>query len=662
MDLSVSLLFYKKPFVRDALIYHAQDKEISAVFHGGYFGKRPDVLVYSNDVLELAKKKASSFHCSEELWHNPLSIRTGMKRHELDELRKGWDLILDVDCPDWELSKLTTHLFIKALKHHDVSCVSVKFSGNKGFHIAVPFEAFPKTISVAGEIKEVKDLLPQGPRAVASYLLSFIQRNFITVNQSSKEVIFDSSFTFSFDQLQKIAKLSGKSLFVTICPSCLKSASLPSSLIIYQCHQCGHVSRPKGSPDLIRCEKCSFPVSARKQKYSCSFCSSEKLPVQQVDISSVVEVDTVLIASRHLYRMPFSLHEKSGLASIPIPLDGVLSFNKSFADPKKLSPNVVSIPFLDRSGVTTFEATNLLREAFDHASQNIFSSSPLPKIEIPKEAILKDFFPPCISSLSAPLEDGKKRALFILVNFFRSVGWSKEQITQFIYDWNDDHPEPLREQYLKGQLSQIRSNKKILPPPSCSNKDYYKSLLVCSPDGFCPRIKNPAQYAKRKSELDAPVKKKELEKVVFSSKEDLALLSSSSLVSFLKKLFSSHPFHLEVVGAVRLPCFGRPCVDIFIQSPFIDELSSFLLKNDFLVTRRDDDQIVCQGVYENSSCQLFFIREGSQLVAHFKKIQELLLFDSVFQEEFLLLKKKYLNKTLSSYTRAKHKFFRSKLL
>ena len=44
----------------------------------------------------------------------------------------------------WEL---TTDYIVKALKHCNVKNIGVKFSGNKGFHIGVPWESFPKSIT-----------------------------------------------------------------------------------------------------------------------------------------------------------------------------------------------------------------------------------------------------------------------------------------------------------------------------------------------------------------------------------------------------------------------------------------------------------------------------------------------------------------------------------
>ena len=102
-------------------------------------------------------------------------IQTGMSRKEANELRIGWDLVLDIDAPDWEISRLTAWLFVKAIEAHGIESVTVKFSGNKGWHIGVPWESFPKTIVADdGEEQKTSDLFPEIPRAIATYLIDFI--------------------------------------------------------------------------------------------------------------------------------------------------------------------------------------------------------------------------------------------------------------------------------------------------------------------------------------------------------------------------------------------------------------------------------------------------------------------------------------------------------
>ena len=172
LDKGKCLRFYKRKNIQDAVVAHARGKEVG-VRYGDGFGKRPDIISYPREVLELALRGVTSIHASEERWENPLELDSNKGRKELDELRAGWDLVLDVDCPDWEISKLTTHLFIKTLKDEGVKTISCKFSGNKGFHIGVPFEAFPKTFQ--GE--PLEKLFPDACRRIAEYLVNIISKD-----------------------------------------------------------------------------------------------------------------------------------------------------------------------------------------------------------------------------------------------------------------------------------------------------------------------------------------------------------------------------------------------------------------------------------------------------------------------------------------------------
>ena len=76
LPISKTLMYYKREDIRKAIVEGAKDKEIVARFNDK-FGKRPDTLQYPNDVLELAKQRATSFHASEELWRNPLAPDPG---------------------------------------------------------------------------------------------------------------------------------------------------------------------------------------------------------------------------------------------------------------------------------------------------------------------------------------------------------------------------------------------------------------------------------------------------------------------------------------------------------------------------------------------------------------------------------------------------------
>ena len=436
MLLAKTLSFYKKPLVQKKLLEHSKDKEVAIQFKD-YYSKRPNTLQYESDILEFAKSKATSFHSSEERWSNPMSLRSGMSKKEQDELRIGWDLILDIDCKHFIYSKIATHLLIKILKDQGIKNVTCKFSGNKGFHIAVPFEAFPETINS----KPTKDLFPEAPRKIAYYLR---------------------------DKLQPL---------------------LEKAILKIEKNSLENVSK-----------RTMIPVSDLIKKDM-----DNKIKVRDsLDTDAFLEIDTVLIASRHLYRMPYSFHEKSGLVSVPVNVNNILKFKKDQAKPENVD---FEIPFLTREADGK-EALTLILNAYDFYPEKK-SDFEKKEFKLPEQAIPEEFFPPTINNILKGLVDGKKRALFTLINFLKGCGWTYEAIRQRIYAWNKKNPEPLREVYLKGQLNQIKKQKDVFPPHNypTAGDSYYKDLGIWTPDELEKKMKNPLQYAKFKFEQSQEKKK-----------------------------------------------------------------------------------------------------------------------------------------------------------
>ncbi|MBS3098169.1 hypothetical protein J4209_05225 [Candidatus Woesearchaeota archaeon] len=420
ITISTVLNHYKREDIQNEIIKNSQDREVAIKFGDRGFGKRPDTLKYPRDILELAKQGATSFHASEELWKNPLQLDPLLKKKDLEKLRIGWDLILDIDCPFLEYSKIAVDLIIKALKYHGINSISCKFSGNHGFHIAVPFEAFPKIV----HDKEIKDLFPDGPRKIAFYLKEMIR------NHLAKGILKNETIDI-------IAKKTDKK---------------PNELI----------------------------------------------KNNQFDPFSILSLDTLLISSRHLYRMPYCFNEKSGLISIPINPDKVLEFNKAIANPRYV--RISKYSFLDKSKIEKNEARKLIVQAFDFDTKIEETKIKEGKTyEMPALALQEQFFPPCIKNILRGLEDGKKRSLFVLINFLSSVGWDYDKIEKTLRDWNKRNNEPLREVYLIGQLRYHKQQKKKILPPNCVNQMYYKDFGVCKPDNLCSRIKNPVNYSRRKT-------------------------------------------------------------------------------------------------------------------------------------------------------------------
>lgn len=435
LTLSTILKHYKRHDVQEAIIEHARNKEVAIKYGENGFGKRTDTLKYPSDILEAAKQGATSFHVSEELWKNPQQLDPMLKRKELNDLRIGFDLIIDIDCPFLEYSKIAADLVVRALRHHSINSISVKFSGNKGFHIGVPFEAFPRQLKTT-EIIETKDYFPDGVRLIANYLRDMIM-----------EPLSSMIYAYEKNDIQKITEKTGKTF------------------------------------DELVVEK--------KNAYG------DK--VKRFDAGAILNIDTVLISNRHLYRMPYSFHEKSGLVSIPVEPDKILSFDKEMAKPENVS---TKLKFLPRAA-----KPNEAAELFDKAiyaglikeKQKEIKLENMPRqYEEIKSAVPEEFFPPCMKIGLKGMDDGKKRFMFCLINFLTSVGWDYDKIEKMLIEWNKRNKEPLRDTIVLGHVRYHKQLKKKVLPPNCSNTMYYKDIRLCQPDNLCTKIKNPVNYVRVK--------------------------------------------------------------------------------------------------------------------------------------------------------------------
>ena len=462
LDKGTCLRFYKRKDIQEAIVEHAGNKEIG-IRYGESFGKRPDILTYPKEVLELALKGATSFHCSEELWDNPMDLSGTTGKKELDGLRKGWDLVLDIDCKFIDYSKICADLIVKFLKKCEVKDACVKFSGNKGFHIGVPFESFPSQISNVA----TKLLFPEAAKKIAAY-----------VKENIKEELGKRILAFENNDFGKVKE---------------------------------KVELEAG--EIIGYEKNSYGDKVAK-----------------LSVDKFLEIDTVLISSRHLYRMPYSLHEKSGLVSLPIDPDKVMEFQREMAHPDKILMPMFT--FLNRQ-VGGNSARLLLTRALDFEAEMV-------QVKEEKERMVKErreeefkvtspireeFFPPCMKLMLNGMEDGKKRAVFCFSGFLGKLGWNKAEIEEYLRTWNKEKNQaPLRENYLQGQLHSFNPGEKL--PPNCDNESYYKGLGVCHPDSLCAHIKNPVNYAilrwkdrLKQNEEEEKVQKKELKRKAREEKE-----------------------------------------------------------------------------------------------------------------------------------------------
>jgi len=431
--------FYGRQKIRDAIVEFSKNREVAGRTEEGAYGKRPCVINYASDLEEMLASGMVSFHASVERWKNPTRISTGMKRSELDAIRSGWDFVIDIDCEFLDHSKIAAELLCKALHAWSVENIAVKFSGRSGFHILVPFESFPETFNG----KKTKDLFPEAPRIIASFLKDEISEELARRFQEEEGSI--SGF----------AEKVGKNI--------------------------SEVSIPSGKKGELN------PYAA-------------------------LSIDTLLMSSRHLFRMPYSLHEKSWLVSLPLRrTEDIESFDPESARPERI---VEVVPFLQVMPNCRNEAESLISRAYsyeaeksairDKAKSHYLTTGGAGMVAKEHEALTApippEAFPPCIRKIADEgLQDGRKRAEFVLRTFLRRGGWSWDEIEKFLTEWNKKNKEPLNERQLLAGCSwqKRQGEREILMPPNCDAPSYYKDLGVCVPGPLCGNAKNPFNVAMR---------------------------------------------------------------------------------------------------------------------------------------------------------------------
>lgn len=483
----ITSLYYSRKDIQEAMFEFSKHREISPRYFDG-FGKRPDAFQYPGDIFSLVKKGATSFHCSEELWEDPLEITTEMTPEKYNEIRIGWDLLIDIDCPWIEGSKYAAVAIINVLKKHGINSVSAKFSGSKGFHILVPFKAFPEEI--AGE--KTKNLFPALPRKLVAYLRfeSGKELKKIIPEEFLKSVLKNTQVKRGI-KCNNCGEIAREYEFVDFfCPRCKigeqRKLELSAEKKI-KCATCKNFYEVRKSSPLFVCEKCNIKSDKNPDNFSQSI---------QVDLFEVMGLDLVLVSPRHLFRMPYSLHEKTALVSTVIDIDKLKDFDLMDADPMKIKVK----DYMPK--VKPGEAKEFVMQALDWYSSN---APPEDKNITGKYAdfkpillknITEEQFPPCVQKILKGMGDGKKRALFVLINLCRSIGMNKEEMEKKIFDWNQKNVPPLKKGYIDSQL-QWAYKKKPIMPPNC--REFYCNLGVCMQDNMCSTIKNPVNYTIKKN-------------------------------------------------------------------------------------------------------------------------------------------------------------------
>ena len=408
--------YYEREEVADYFLDLGQYREVVPTYESGY-GKRPDALNFRGDFEQLVDDGAVAFHASVERWRNPLLIDSVSS---LDDLRETWDLVIDIDCDEsFELAKRTAKLVIQELHQHGIENVSVKFSGNRGFHIGVRAEAFP---SEAGG-HSISEMYPRLGRGIIDYLR---------------------------DQLRDRMRSEVRDL---------------------------------GLEDAMQTDKGEDPYQV-----------------------SDIENDW---GQRHLFRMPYSLHDGTWLVSVPIAEEDIEGFEKEDASIENVDFEETFLEDYEdgEASELVLRAVEFIESRQDERKQRRTEDES--EFETPDEAIPEKYFPPTIKNILEGLEDGRKRGLFILINFYLTVGYEMDQIRGKIWEWNERNEEPLREAYVKSQLNWHRRRDETVPPPNYDSNGYYKDMQVYEGDRLEEEVSNPVSYAFRKSNNNDSAEKEE---------------------------------------------------------------------------------------------------------------------------------------------------------
>jgi len=222
----ITNLYYSKPEIQKNICEFSRNRETTPRYFDG-FGKRPDSLEYPGDVLELAKKGATSFHCSEEIWKDPLEISTDLNEEQFNEIRTGWDLLIDIDSKYIDYSKIMAQVIIKMLKFHGIKNIGLKFSGSKGFHIIIPFKSFPE------EINEIKtsSMFPEWPRIITKYIMKTTEKDLIDeISNLTKPNKYIKDFSAPKEVMPDLILVSPRHLFR--CPYSLHEKTALASIVL----------------------------------------------------------------------------------------------------------------------------------------------------------------------------------------------------------------------------------------------------------------------------------------------------------------------------------------------------------------------------------------------------------------------------------------------
>lgn len=505
---AITRMYYSNPKVQKVIADFSLGREVVPRYFEG-FGKRPDIIQYPSDLTGMVAKGATSFHGSEEIWRDPLALRSDILRDEMNDLRTSWDLLIDIDSQFLDWSKIVAKLILDVLESYGVNKYGVKYSGSRGFHIIVSGDAFPAEFNG----QEKRHAFPEWPRIICQYI------GFVMRKQYQEQI---KKFAPDVNLLQKRMNKTKEEILETSCPAC-NGPSVKKISVSFECPDCKATIKRrdfKKTARKLRCVNCPgiLEIVNEEEYFFCDECKTSSFDKNTGSGSGTVTYtkasrdddgtfssnfseeikgqaaggyDLVLVSPRHLFRMPYSLHEKTALSSIVISKQELENFSPRDASPLKVSVREY------KPKNTPGEGTKLLADALEWHQKFIAEEKRNEKKSYSSERtftpvnldnLTEAMYPASIKKLMLGLQDGKKRGLFVLITFLKSLGYSEEDIAEKVSKWNEKNEPPLKEGYVKSQLVwHFRQKKKILPP-NYDNVSFYQDLGLIKEK---PKVKNP---------------------------------------------------------------------------------------------------------------------------------------------------------------------------
>ncbi len=509
----ITKLYYSNPKVQEIILKFAQGREVVPRYFEA-FGKRPDTLVYASDINGLVKKGATSFHVSEEIWEDPLKINSDMTIEELNEIRMGWDLIIDIDSKFLDYSKIAVKLMSNALENFGIKNYGIKFSGSRGFHIIVSSNAFPKEYDGT----KTNSMFPEWPRAICGFLMNYIRPEY-------NKII--SNLEINFNALKERTNLTKEDISEIICDNCGRLCK-KGSIVTFVCPECKTSIKRKDAKITKRKLNCinngcagKYNIKKEEDYFYCEHCGtssinkkteSEKKIIYSKEVkfdntysdefiegisgNRLAGLDLVLVSSRHLIRAPYSLHEKTALASVVIEKNEIENFNPiRDADPLRIKIKEFIPENKEEEAGKLLAAALEWKKIHDKEEENMQKKKYSEYEEKKKKNVSENMFTEQIKKLLNGLKDGRKRGLFVLITFLRSLNFSPEYINLKIREWNKLNQPPLKEGYVKGQIDWHLKQKKRILPPNYGNEAFYRDIGILDKK---PDVKNPLVEVIRK--------------------------------------------------------------------------------------------------------------------------------------------------------------------